>query len=274
MASALVTVVVTTKNSSRTLESCLGSIREQSYAPIELIVVDNQSEDSTGAIARAHADLVLDQGPERCAQRNAGLKAAHGEFVAFIDSDMKLRADVVSECVAAIAGSRGVAIPEVSFGDGFWARAKSFERSFYRTDTLIAAARFFRTADVLAAGGYDEAMLGGEDWDLSIRVCGRDSPAFASSVIYHDEGRHRLLELMRKKYYYGPGVRRFVRKHGIQGLRRITPLRGSLLQPRVLQHPSLAFAMFLMKGLEGVAALAGMFRMTASARQIYRAPKS
>src|SRR5687768_3411679 len=74
----LVSVVVPTRNSQRTIERCLRSIREQSYPAIELVVVDNFSTDDTFQISTELADLVISAGPERSAQRNLGIERASG----------------------------------------------------------------------------------------------------------------------------------------------------------------------------------------------------
>src|ERR687894_2265889 len=76
---ALVSVVVPTRNAGRTIEVCLRSIRAQTWPALELIVVDNGSSDATWAVARRHADLALRGGPERSAQRNLGIAHAAGE---------------------------------------------------------------------------------------------------------------------------------------------------------------------------------------------------
>ena len=55
-ATPLVSVIVTTKNSARTLDRCLAGIREQTHPRLELIVVDNSSTDDTFAIAQRHAE--------------------------------------------------------------------------------------------------------------------------------------------------------------------------------------------------------------------------
>ena len=75
----LVSVVVPTRNAGRTVETCLRSIRAQTWPALELIVVDNGSTDATWAVARRHADLALRGGPERSAQRNQGIAHAAGE---------------------------------------------------------------------------------------------------------------------------------------------------------------------------------------------------
>ena len=197
----VVSLIVTTKNSERTLEACLRSAREQNYQPIELIVVDNASADRTRQIAGDLADLVIDAGPERSAQRNTGLRAAHGDYALVLDSDMVLERNVVAEATAAAQrGAVAVALPEQSFGEGFWSACKVFERSFYETDPIVSAARFFSRQRALESGGYDETLTGPEDWDLSMRIAETAPIAFARARILHNEGRQTLRDLFRKKY--------------------------------------------------------------------------
>ena len=114
----VVSAVVTTRNSDRTLERCLSSLRAQRGVEVESIVVDNGSSDRTLEIAHRLADVVVQRGPERSAQRNAGVRAGRGEFVAVLDSDMILEPDVLREAVELLARARAVAVPEISFWDG------------------------------------------------------------------------------------------------------------------------------------------------------------
>lgn len=256
----LVSVIVTTRNSARTLERCLHSIAAQSYPSIEMLVVDNHSIDATVQIAAACGARVLQAGPERCAQRNAGIREARGSFVFIADSDMAFDPDVIAQCVQEARHAKAVSVPEISHGKGFWSACKSFERSFYVNDATVSAARFFRTQDVREAGGYDETLLGGEDWDLSMRIVGDGQLAFTRAFIHHDEGRIRLFESFVKKRYYGAGVRRFLAKHGKQGWKRISPARAGIFsQPRRLAaHPILAAGTVLLKTVEAAGVLMGM----------------
>src|SRR5262249_55673756 len=140
-----VSVVVPTRNAARTLAACLESIRAQTHEPLELVVVDNASTDGSDRLAARWADVVLRGGPPRSAQRNRGASEATGEFVLFVDSDMVLEPNVAAACAeVAASGMDAVVIPEQSFGDGFWARCKTLERSCYVGDESIEAARFFR----------------------------------------------------------------------------------------------------------------------------------
>ena len=60
----LVSVIIPTKNSTRTIEICLQSIKKQSYPKIEITVVDNYSRDKTKEIAQKYAK-VYNKGTER-----------------------------------------------------------------------------------------------------------------------------------------------------------------------------------------------------------------
>ncbi len=211
MNAPLVSVIVPTRNSARTLEACLKSIKSQIHPSIELIVVDNHSTDKTPEIAGRYADVFLTLGPERSVQRNAGAKAAKGEHLTFIDSDMVLDPHVITQCVAAEA--EAVVIPEESFGEGFWASCKRLERSFYVGVKWMEAARFFRTSSFKETGGYHDEMVSGEDWDLSQRVGKIGKIARIDAVIRHDEGRLRFVDTLRKKWYYARKFRYYRAEH-------------------------------------------------------------
>ncbi len=225
-----------------------------------MIVVDNHSTDDSANIAAASGARVFQAGPERSAQRNAGIREARGSFVFIADSDMAFEPDVIAQCVERIRSANAVAVPEISHGKGFWSACKSFERSFYVDDATVSAARFFRKEDVLSAGGYDDRLLGGEDWDLSMRVVGQGVLGFTQAYIHHDEGRIGLLQSFRKKRYYGAGVRRFLAKHGQEGWKRMSPARaGVFKQPaRLAAHPFLTAGMFVLKAAEAAGLLLGM----------------
>ncbi len=207
----LVSVIVPTKNSAETLERCLASIRMQSYSAIELIVVDNFSTDSTQEVAGRFADHIYTKGPERSTQRNSGVRHTRGTYVAIIDSDMELTPHVIEECVARMKDSKvaGVVIPEESIGEGFWAQCKQLERRFYLGVPWMEAARFFRKDAFLEEGGYNEALVSGEDWDLSQRMGNKGALARTRAYIYHHEGHIRLFTTIKKKYYYAKHLSRY-----------------------------------------------------------------
>ena len=201
----VVSVIVTTKNSSKTLEACLRSVKKQTYRHVELILVDNYSDDNTQEIAKLYTKHVFSKGPERSTQRNYAVEQASGKFVFIIDSDMELNPGVVEECVAEMSKSDncvGVVVPEESFGEGFWAQCKKLERSFYVGVSYMEAARFFKKSDFMNVGGYNVEMISGEDWDLSQRIEALGIFSRTSSIIRHNEGRISLRKTIGKKFYY------------------------------------------------------------------------
>ena len=208
-----VTVVVPTKNSERTIRACLESIKSQSLT-CTLVVVDNFSSDSTFAIAQSLADIAVQRGPERSAQRNYGASLTSDPIVGFIDSDMILTSDVVRESVdSMLLGAATVIVPEETIGEGYWAQVSAYERTFYDGDDAIEAPRFFTREVLDLVGGWDETMTGAEDWDLAIRTESYGSRLRISSKIIHDEGSVKYFDICLKKKYYASGVLIFLQKH-------------------------------------------------------------
>jgi glycosyltransferase involved in cell wall biosynthesis len=233
----LVTVVVPTRNTERTLARCLESIKDQTYPNVELVVVDNSSTDATQAIAKEYADQVVTLGPERSAQRNHGAKIGSGEYLIFIDADMVLNAAIVGEVVETFEregeGLGALVIPELAFGEGFLARCRELEKRLYLGDGSVEAARAFPRRVFEEVGGYDETITGFEDWELPDRMraagyrLGR-----VTSFIMHDEGRISLRNAFNKKRYYGHWLPHYRR------VQRAVPRR--LGRPALLSQPGLA----------------------------------
>jgi glycosyltransferase involved in cell wall biosynthesis len=87
---SLVTVVIPAHNSRLYIAPALDSILVQKYRPIEILVVDDGSTDSTVQMVRGYAPevRVIEQEQRgHPAARNAGIRAASGEFLGFLDHD-------------------------------------------------------------------------------------------------------------------------------------------------------------------------------------------
>jgi glycosyltransferase involved in cell wall biosynthesis len=86
----LVTVILPVRNGEKLLPESIGSVLQQEYGPLELIIVDDGSSDGTARVAAEVADRVRyyyqpNSGP--AAARNLGIREAKGEYIAFIDAD-------------------------------------------------------------------------------------------------------------------------------------------------------------------------------------------
>jgi glycosyltransferase involved in cell wall biosynthesis len=201
---------------------------------VELIVVDNYSDDETGAIAARHADRFVERGPERSAQRNRGVAIASGEYVLILDADMELTPGTIAECVSTAmqSGATAVVVPERTVGTGFVASCRALERRCYEGDPTIEAARFFARDAFQRAGGYDETLTGPEDWDLPARMrnSGEIIGRADNAMVNHHEGDLRLGDHLRKKYYYGQSFGTYVRRHPELARRQLAPIRPALLR--------------------------------------------
>lgn len=257
-----ISFIVPTRNSDRTLARCLTSLNDQDHADVEVIVVDNFSTDATPEIGRKHATVFHQSGPERCAQRNKGAALATGDVVVYIDSDMVLEPGVAADIAATFATQPDVGalvIPELAFGERFFADCRSLEKRLYLGDERVEAVRAIRREAVELVGGWDETLTAGEDWDLSdrLRAAGIGFGRIEARI-WHDEGQIRLRETFAKKRYYGRWVGVYLARHGHEGNRKLA--RTSLLsQPGLLlRQPRHAAGMFLLKATEAAGIAAGM----------------
>ena len=86
----LVSVIIPTYNRAKYLRQCIESVLSQDYPNLEIIVVDNGSTDNTPEILASFGNKIKCLKEEKggaSASRNKGLRAARGEFIAFLDSD-------------------------------------------------------------------------------------------------------------------------------------------------------------------------------------------
>lgn len=253
--SSTISVVIPTYNSASVIEQCLASIDNQTYAAQNVVVCDGGSSDATVDIAISYGATVVHSLASRSAQRNAGTLRALGEYVVFIDSDMRLSRTVLEDCVEDFTTrDAALVIPEVDIGESYWARVRGFERSFYHGIWWLQASRCFRRSQFLSIGGFDVGLIGAEDWDLDerIRDFGRVSEIAAS--IEHDEGRANLSELMKKKTHYSKSFRVFSERHPERAALCFSSRRRAWLiarrPDRLARHPMLAMGLLFIGLLE------------------------
>lgn len=230
-----VSVIVPTRDSAEVIERCVRSVLSQSRPPDEVIICDGGSSDGTQDVARSLGAVVVDNPPNRSAQRNRGAEEATGTHLLFIDSDMRLTPDVIAQCLVAMGdGVAAAVIPEIFVGDGFWAGVRGHERTFYDGVWWIEAARFFRADAFDAVGGFDAEMIGPEDWDLDQRIRAHGSVARIRAHIDHDEGRTSARRLLTKKAHYAGSMEQFRQRHPDRAAFALSPVERAKLFAR---HP-------------------------------------
>ena len=254
-------VVIPTKNEEANIGACLDAFAAF-RSEIELIVVDNSSPDKTRDIAAAKGAKVLVQGPERCAQRNRGWREASGDFVMFVDADMIVPEETITEIVE--SSNRRVAdclyVREVRSGAGLRLKARNFERSFY-DGTCIDGLRVIRRDWLEKVGGYDENLVACEDWDLDRRLLAAGATAaITKGHLVHNEAKQDLGKFLKKKAYYSTSVAAYRAKwQEDEVIRKQFGLAYQFLGVfvehgkwrRLLRHPVLAAVMYAERVLVG-----------------------
>jgi glycosyltransferase involved in cell wall biosynthesis len=182
----LVSVVVPAYNAATTVEATLRSILDQTVEDLEVIVVDDGSQDRTVEVVRQLDDpriTVLEQanrGPSSA--RNKGLAAARGRYVALLDADDLWLPDKLERQLGWLEQHPDV--KSVQTGVFFVNDALdvvSVRRCAAADDVLLQTLRFQNLPAVpstllaereriAAAGGFDTSLAILEDWNLAIQL--------------------------------------------------------------------------------------------------------
>lgn len=248
----LVSVIVPSYNSQNTIAQCLESLRKQTYRPVEIIVVDRNSQDKTREIARRYTPNVFIHGPERAAQINFGIRKAKGAYMYRVDSDFIVEADVIKQCVERCERSHldGIAIHNTSAeGLGFWADVRKLERNTYVDDALIVAVRFFTKRAWQEVGGMDEGLYGPEDYDFHNRFVQTGFRWGRIKAIERHLGEPKTLwDIYRKHYWYGKQMLFYFKKYPSVSLLQFNPIRSSYFRHYeiFLKHPVLSLGLLIM----------------------------
>lgn len=193
----LVSVVVPAYNAARYLGATLAAARAQTYRDLEVIVVDDGSEDDTAAVAAVHAAadprIRVYQQPNSgvAAARNFGIEQASGSLIAPLDADDLWHPQKLERQVQRMeqGGNRtGLVytwwVSIDASGKPLWAalpwqvEGDVFEALVSLNFIGNASVPLFRRACLEAVGGYDPTFRergaqGCEDWSLNLRIAER-----------------------------------------------------------------------------------------------------
>ncbi len=192
------TVVIPNWNGRAWLPGCLRSLGAQELAPLEVVVVDNGSDDGSVDYLRAEHPgvtvLALERNTGFAHAANRGLYAARGKLVATINTDVVLAPDWLSRMAGALSGRPDVAAvackmldlndPRLVYDagdilrrDGVCEQRGRFARDDGRWDApgevfgACAGAALYRRSAVTSVGGFDERYFAYlEDVDLALRL--------------------------------------------------------------------------------------------------------
>jgi hypothetical protein len=191
-------VVIAAHNAADTIAEAVESALAQTLPPLELIVCDDGSTDGTAAALEPYMDRVVSIRKQQggvASARNAALERARGDFVAILDADdaylperlqalaelAVARPDLDILCTDALleVDRRAVAC----FGDG--CRFEVADQCEALLMRCFCAWPAYRRTTLVDAGGFDESLHTGSDWECVIRlVCSGAAAGLVDEPLY------------------------------------------------------------------------------------------
>lgn len=168
-AASRISVVLPVHNGEQYLAEALESVAWQTLEPAEIVVVDDGSTDCSGAIARSFAGVrvIRQENAGVSSARNAGIEAATGDVIAFIDADDIWLPDKLARQAAAASDGMVVSLYRTFLSGGL-----TESPPWYRGEALgeMAIANepssWFLPASVFERVGlFDTGYRRGEDWE-------------------------------------------------------------------------------------------------------------
>jgi glycosyltransferase involved in cell wall biosynthesis len=188
-----VAVIVPNYNKKKTLRACLDSVYAQTYHPAEVIVVDDVSTDGSLDIARQFPCEIVEsprnQGP--AGARNLGVASSSAPLLFFVDSDTALAPDAIHNAVKAYRETpdcgmvQGIYDKEPLYDDGPVERYRVLYEHFGRKQTVATflSCTLIPRHVFAEAGGLDERLRDGEDFEFGTRVPAHYRLVVTSSVV-------------------------------------------------------------------------------------------
>lgn len=165
-----VSIVIPAYNAETTLERCVSSALAQNYCDLEIIVVDDGSNDATQAKARALSEqdtrvrIIHQDNLGLSGARNTGIENASGDLLFFLDADDYIEPHEISELVSVMEAASAdmvvggisnmdeagrvistVAIPpRITTEKGFWEGYERGTKSEDHTEYVVACGKLFR----------------------------------------------------------------------------------------------------------------------------------
>jgi glycosyltransferase involved in cell wall biosynthesis len=193
----LVSIVVTTYNHARFLAEAVESALAQTVRSIEVIVVDDGSTDDPAAVLAKfpQARLITQPNQGLASARNTGWRAAHGQYLVFLDADDRLLPDAVTINLARFARHRDCAFvyggyemvdlngrlleKPMPVGTGDDAYAAFLERNCVGMHGAV----MYRRDCLEKADGFNRAFRACEDYDLYLRLAREHPVAWGPETI-------------------------------------------------------------------------------------------
>ncbi|MCC5907089.1 MAG: glycosyltransferase family 2 protein [Balneolaceae bacterium] len=169
MTESLLSVIIPVYNGERYISDAIDSVLAQNYSPIEIIVVDDGSTDSTKKVLKKYKDQIVyiyKKNGGISSARNAGLDAVKGEFIAFIDADDIWHPSKLKKQFSLFDEYKSL---EIAIGLSIDFEGTLIEKK-EKTFRLTLGNSLFKKPVFKKVGRFDEELELGEDTDWFFRA--------------------------------------------------------------------------------------------------------
>ncbi|MFZ5392280.1 MAG: glycosyltransferase [Patescibacteria group bacterium] len=172
-----ISVIIPTLNEEKYLPKLLGDLKKQTFTDFEVIVADAFSKDKTRKIAESYGAKVVDGGMPAVA-RNAGAKVARGDFLYFLDADVRVKKDFLEKSYFEIedrfldlATCDLVPISDLMIDKVFHQISNIFIKLQQYSDPIISGCCILVSRRLFEKiGGFDEKLKLAEDHNFAKRA--------------------------------------------------------------------------------------------------------
>ena len=181
-----VSVIIPTYNRAHLVGRAICSVLNQTFQDFEIIVVDDGSTDNTEEVVKSFNDPRIryirhEQNRGGSAARNTGIRAARGEYIAFLDSDdewlpekldtqLKTMSTLPEHFVGVCCGYYRARQSKIVSVSRPMLYGKLFDKLLKSPFLNGGSCLIVRKNALVAIGGFDEQLARHQDWDLLLRL--------------------------------------------------------------------------------------------------------
>lgn len=182
----LVSIIIPCYNREKYISQAIDSVLNQTYQPIEVIVVDDGSQDNSINVVKKYGNrisLIEQANRGVSAARNTGFKAAQGSYIIFLDSDDWLSNNIVEShiqtlnkwpevdicCTDSVSAKNENTLSNII--KSAWPDTPGTPvELFLLSPPPFPACEIYKASTVKRLGGYDEEMRAFADSNLRLRI--------------------------------------------------------------------------------------------------------
>lgn len=185
-----VSVIIPYFNAEMTLVRAIESVLNQSYPILEIILVDNNSSDTSREIAGEYLKkqpdkfiLLSEEIQNANAARNKGLHAAHGEWLQFLDADDELMQDKISFQIKSLKGTENVAFIVSPFAEYYYSYTLNdwkflqirglnqiLGQSLINCQLGYTCSNLWHKLSLIKINGWNTSLSNIQEYDLMLRL--------------------------------------------------------------------------------------------------------